>query len=337
MNRLLLIQSLIALAFSLPHWAHAAPQADSQAAKKVLIITNRGCEEVCQSFKSNLEHQGPVSFTVKDVGGDISRVAEIVKDARKARPDLVATWGTGITQAVIGKLGAVDPVQHLTDIPVVYMYVGNPVTALIAKDAGKSGRPNVAGANTSVPIDAQVNLLKSFSKIQRVAMLYNTDEPSAVGQVADVEKGLKAASIEVSKIEFPLGPDGRPSPSDIGPMLDKLALQKPDFVFQIGSTFVQKNIEAISKGTTERGLPMFSAFESAFRKGEILLALVSPLNGVGQIAAYQAGQILFHGRAPDSLPSPTLSRYSVLINMKPARALQIYPPMKLLQFAEVTR
>lgn len=333
MNRLLVFRPLMALALSLPILSEAAPPVE----KKVLIITNRGCEEVCQSFKANLEHQGPVSFTVKDVNGDTSRVAEIVKEARKVRPDLVATWGTGITQAAIGKHDAIDPTRHLTDIPVVYMYVGNPVGSMIARDALKSGRPNVAGANTSVPVSAQINLLKSFGKVQRVALLYNSDEPAAVAQVADVEKGLKAGSLELSKFEFPLGPDGHPSPSDIGATLDKLAQQKPDFVFQIGSTFALKNIEAISKGTNERGLPMFSAFESAFRKGEILLALVSPLNGVGQIAAYQAGQILFHGRSPDTLPSPTLSRYSVLINMRAARALQIYPPMKLLQFAEVTQ
>lgn len=168
-------------------------------------------------------------------------------------------------------------------------------------------------------------------------MLYNTDEPSAVGQVADVKRTESRVNRGV-KNRVSTGTRWAAKSFGYRSHAGQAGIAETGFCAFSGSmTFVQKNIEAISKGTTERGLPMFSAFRSAFRKGEILLALVSPLNGVGQIAAYQAGQILFHGRAPDSLPSPTLSRYSVLINMKPARALQIYPPMKLLQFAEVTR
>jgi putative ABC transport system substrate-binding protein len=319
------------LAYSLPLAA-----ASELVAKKVMIITSRGCEEVCKSFKANLEGQGPVKFFMRDTENDTQRVAGFVKEARALRADLVATWGTGVTQAVVGKIGEEDKSRHLTEIPVVYMYVGNPVESRIATGLDKSGRPNLAGANTSVPVEAQINLIASYSALQRIGMLYNANEPAAVAQAASVRKAFEARNIPVVTVELAVGADGRPDPAAIDPALDQLARQKPDFLFQIGSNFVLSNIETISKGAIARGIPMFSPFESAFRKGEILLGLISPLNGIGQIAAYQAGQILFHGQAPGSLPSPTLSRYSVLINMRAARALKNYPPMKLLQFAEVT-
>jgi putative tryptophan/tyrosine transport system substrate-binding protein len=307
------------------------------AEKKVMIITSRGCEEVCKSFQLNLESQGAVAFLMRDTGNDMQRIAGFVKEARALRTDLVATWGTGVTQAVVGKIGEVDKNRHLTDIPVVYMYVGNPVESRIAAGLDKSGRPNLAGANTAVPIEAQINLIASYSTIHRIGMLYNANEPAAAAQAVSVRKAFEARSIPVVSVELVLGADGQPDPHGIDPALHQLARQKPDFLFQIGSNFMLKNIETISKGAIARGIPMFSPFESAFRRGEVLLGLISPLNGVGQIAAYQAGQILFHGQAPGSLSSPTLSRYSVLINMRVARALKNYPPMKLLQFAEVTQ
>lgn len=314
----------------------AALPARAEPAKQVFLITNRGCEEVCQSFRRNLESQGPVDFIWRDAGGDAGRVAAFVAEARSLRPDLVAAWGTGITLAVAGPWDAVDPARHLTDIPVIYMYVGNPVASKIARSAERSGRPNLAGANTSVPIEAQIKLLTSYRKLGKVGMLYNTDEPAAVAQAAQARRAFEAAAVRVSEIR--LGANGgRPDAADIPPALDKLAQERPDFLYYIGSTFTLQQIDAISSGAMARGMPMFSATEPAFRQGEVLLGLISPLAGIGQVAAHQAGQVLFHGKRPGELASPTLTRHSVLINMQAARALRIYPPMKLLQFAELTK
>jgi putative ABC transport system substrate-binding protein len=118
--------------------------------------------------------------------------------------------------------------------------------------------------------------------------------------------------------------------------MDRLAQDKPDFIYHIGSSFTLAQAGRISQAANERGIPIFTTFEPAYRKGSILLGLTSPLSGIGQIGAYQAGQILFNGRKPGDLNSPTLSRHSVLINMNAARQLKAYPPMKLLQFAEIT-
>ena len=37
----------------------------------------------------------------------------------------------------------------------------------------------VAGANTTVPLDAQINLMESYRPLSRVAMVYNANEPAA--------------------------------------------------------------------------------------------------------------------------------------------------------------
>ena len=69
------------------------------AKKQVMLITQRGCEEVCQGFRSHLEAQGPVEFLMRNTDGDVGKVAEFVAEAKRKKPNLIATWGTGITLA----------------------------------------------------------------------------------------------------------------------------------------------------------------------------------------------------------------------------------------------
>ncbi len=316
--------------------AGAAAAAMVVKPKIVYLITNRGCEEVCRSFQHSLSSQGPVSFVLRDIDGDVARMPPLIAEARRLHPDLIATWGSGITLAVVGPYDAADRSRYIDDIPVIYMYVGNPVESKIARDLKKSGRPNVAGANTAVPMSAQLNLVESYRKVRKVGMLYNTNEPAAVAQADDARQNLAARGIEVIEVKLPPRADGKPDADDIPGALSKLAEARPDFLYNVGSTFTLQQISQISNGAIALGVPMFSSAESAFRKGEILLGLISPLAGIGQVSAYQAGQVLFHDQQPGDLSTPTLTRHSVLINMKAARVLQLYPPMKMLQFAEIS-
>ena len=313
-----------------------AVPASAQADKKVMLITQRGCEEVCKGFKNHLEMQGEVEFLWRDTAGDMTKIGAFITEARLKKPDLIATWGTGITLAVIGKHDAVDHAKHITEIPVVYMYVGNPVESQVAVSTQRSGRAWVAGANTSVPMEAQLNLMTSYRSVKRVGMLFNANEAAAVSQAKTAQQAMIARNVQVVQAQIALGADGQPKPNAIEAALDELARQKPDFLYYVGSSFTLAHIQTITQGAIARGMPMFSSLEPAYRSGDMLLGLISPLSGIGQAAAYQAGKILFEGKQPGDLPSPTLSRHSVLINMKAARALKIYPPMKMLQYADIT-
>lgn len=310
--------------------------ATALANRKVMIITNRGCEEICRSFQQNLQSQGDVSFVVRDIGGDVARIPPLIAEARALKTDLIATWGTGVTLAVVGRHDAVDPARHVTDIPVVYLYVGDPVGSKIAVDDKRSGRSNVAGANTAVPLAAQINLMQSYRAISRVGMVFNGDEPAAVTQAAEAKKQFDARGVASTVIELPRSADGKPRSESIEPAVERLIAQGVDFIYYIGSSFMLANAPLLFDISMKHRVPTFTALEPAYRKGGALLGLISPLTGIGQIGAYQAGQILFGNRTPGSLDTPTLSRHSVLINMKTARDIRVYPPMKLLQFAEIT-
>ncbi len=51
--------------------------------------------------------------------------------------------------------------------------------------------------------------------------------------------------------------------------------------------------------------------------------------------AFKASQILTHEKPVSDIPIETLQRFSVLVNLCAAKVLKIYPPLGLLNYAEV--
>ncbi len=85
----------------------------------------------------------------------------------------------------------------------------------------------------------------------------------------------------------------------------------------------------------EAGLPSFSARDSTLRRSGVLLGLFSSQINVGRFAAYKAMRILKQHVSPAEEPIETLQHFSLLINMPTALALKTYPPLLLLDAAQV--
>jgi hypothetical protein len=61
---------------------------------------------------------------------------------------------------------------------------------------------------------------------------------------------------------------------------------------------------------------------------------VSRYRTIGAFAAYKAEQILAGHKRARELPVETLSRFSFIVRVEVARALDVLPPVTLLNFAE---
>ncbi len=85
----------------------------------------------------------------------------------------------------------------------------------------------------------------------------------------------------------------------------------------------------------EQGLPSFSALENAVRRHGALFGLVSPQSNVGRFAAIKALRILQQHVPAADVPIEPLQGFSPLINMQTALTLEDYPPLLLLEAAEV--
>lgn len=322
-------------------WCAPAPAAAQPLAEparhQVYIATYRGCEEVCEAFKSYLTERGlAIDFIERSIERDTSRIPDLVEEVRALRPDLLVTWGTAISLGMVGPYGTTDSERHITDIPTVYLYVADAAAAGLVDRPDISGRPNLAGANIQVPLEAQLRIMQSYhSDLQRIGVVYSPNELNSVAAVTALRVAAAMFGVEVVEKQLDLGPDGTPLPESIVPSMRAMAEMEPDFLVTVSSTFIIQNIEAYTRAAVDAGLPVFTSAELPIRDGDAMLALYASLSSIGQIAGYQAEQILRDGTAPGELPTPSLQRFTLLINMPIALELERYPPMLVLQFAQL--
>lgn len=71
------------------------------------------------------------------------------------------------------------------------------------------------------------------------------------------------------------------------------------------------------------------------RSGGALVCLISRYCAVGQLAGAKAMDILVGGKPPGQLPVEALKRFSLLVNMRVARKLRMYPPIDMLNDTEM--
>lgn len=332
----------LALALAAILAAPAAAQTGSGTATeddpyRIMLILWRGCEDACRGFKDYFEMRDrPVEFIERDVATDASLIPGLVEEAEMTDIDLVLTWGTTVTLQAVGTYDAVDPERHITDIPVVFMIVTDPVGAKVVEDVAGSGR-NVTGTQVVVPEDVQMRAIQSYRPFDRLGVVYNTDEVNAVVSVEKLRPVAEAMGFELLTREVPLDAEGKPDPAALPGLVQELAAEGADYLYIGSSSFILVHRDLFTNAAIEAGIPVAAAGEVSVVESNALMGLVSRYYNVGSLTAAKAEEILFEGRDPGEIPIEGLSRYSLIVNMEAAHRLALYPPLGLLRFAEIIK
>jgi putative tryptophan/tyrosine transport system substrate-binding protein len=314
------------------------PTAASAAGKPfhIVMVVWRGCEDACKGFQTYFkENKIPVKFTVRNAGRNKKTLPGFVAEAKAVKADLVVTWGTSVTRAVLGPYDKTDPAKHITKIPAVFMIVADPIGAKIVPNYESSGRDNITGTRNRAPATVQMKALQSYRKFKRLGMIYNTNELNAVLSVKAMRKIAKKMGFELVVEELPLEENGKPSPDSIEPTVAKLAKRGIDFLYVGSSSFLSKYRKPFTKIALDHKLAVTAGTEVLVTKGSGLLAIASRYYNVGQLAAFQAKRVLVDKIPPNKIKIRRLRRFSYIINMETARQLKMFPPLDLLRYAEV--
>jgi putative ABC transport system substrate-binding protein len=249
------------------------------------------------------------------------------------RPDLIYVWGTPATLALVGKRGELDPARHVTDIPVVFTMVSSPVAARLVDLSLLSGR-NITGTSHVVPVNDQLKAIRTYRKFSRLAVIYNPTEANSLINIGELREEALRMGFNLIEEPVPLA-DGKPNPAELPNLLTRLAAKDPQFLYLGPDSFIGANSEAITAMALELNLPTFSATEPPLRKAAALFGLVSRYDNLGRLTAYKALQILRDKKRPGEIPVETLKRFSLVIRMDIARRLSFYPPISMLDYAEL--
>lgn len=255
--------------------------------------------------KAGFKEPGTVIKVLNGNGNKI-KTLELVKEIAADKPDLIVTLGTYASSAVS---------RTITDVPIVFSIVYDPVVAGISKNWENSGN-NTAGSSTKISMTRIMESLGHFSSIKTLAVLYTPAEKNSVEALKDlqmVEAGYKIRILPVrlSTVE------------EISQLLPDV-LRSVDAMYITGSNLIGGQIIQISDMATKAKVPTITHLEDMVEKG-ILMGVCADSYAMGLEDGAKAVKIL-KGAKPSSIPINKAKKSDVLLNMKTAQKGQFQIP-----------
>jgi putative ABC transport system substrate-binding protein len=299
----------------------------------IVMVTFRGCEEACRGFQDYLAGTDlDVDVEVRDIDRDRDLLPGLIEQIQAEQPDLVVTWGTTVTVTMLGTID--DDEGALQGIPAVFMIVADPLGARVVESAESSGRPWITGTFNRVPEETQMRVIGDYRPFTRVGLVYNDSELNAVLKADELKRVANEMGFTIVERVIENDADGDPIVDDIPRAVADIAEEGVDFLYLGSSSFLLENADLFTLAALDHELPVATAYEAMVRDSHALISVASSYYNVGQLAGFQAEQIL-EGAQPGDLDIAGLDRFTVLVNIDTAHRLQFYPPMLMLRYAEI--
>jgi len=308
--------------------------------KTIFMVLWRGETNVEAGFRAHFAEAGlPVDYIVRSLDRDTGRLPGIIAEIEQAAPDLVYTWGTSVTLGIAGRDpeladGPEDYPPRVTDRPVLFTMVSQPVRSRIIKTFGPTGR-NLTGISHIVPLKTQFQAMQAYMPVDRVAVIYTPSEPNSVLIVEQLIALGHRMNIRIDDFPAPLDDEGHPNPAALPDLVARAAAAGPQFLYLGPDSFIGQYAREVTDLANTRRLPSFASTERMLESSDALYGLVAPYEKVGRFTATKAEQILFGNQAPGDIPVEVLPEFSYLIRADVARGLEIYPSLSLLDYAEI--
>lgn len=313
----------------------AAAAGPGQRPFRIVMVVWRGATRVDEGFRDYLnENHIPNEIILRNLDRDVSRLPALIAEIRALKPDLIYSWGTSTTLGLVGPWNDPTPQNHITDIPVVFTLVADPVGAGIVQGLDRP-RANVTGTSFLPPLNAQLKAIRSYRPFTRLAVIYSPLETNSVLNV----KALRAAG---SRIGFtliekpaPLTAAGEPDADAVPRLVREAKDAGAEFLYIGPDSFTAVVGKALTLAAIDNRLPTFASTETPLREARAMFGLVSNYYTLGKFTAYKAEQILLHGARAGDIPIETLKKFSFLLRIRVANQIRLYPPVNVVKYAEI--
>ncbi len=252
--------------------------------------------------------------------GDYARFPALVAELIAAKVDVIVTAGTPASLAVK---------KATSTVPLVMIAVGDPVgTGLVPSLARPGG--NLTGLSSIAPDleGKRLELLREIvPKLSHVAFFFNPANPfHAVsmrnGRAAAQALGIKLQPHEVRRSE------------DLDAAFDTIAKEKPDALLILADRVFLHNRQRMMDFATEQRLPSVNAYREVVEAGG-LMSYGPSYEDMHKRAAIYVDKIL-KGAKPADLPIEQPTKFTLILNLKAAKALGLdVSPMLLARADEV--
>lgn len=319
-----------------PGLAQSKPTASGKTARIVVLSPRKDVGDVL-GLRDFIGSSGlSATIDVREVP-QASALPSLLPEIRASKPDLVVTVFTPLTLGAVGRYDDPDPSRFLTDVPVVFTSVTDPVASRIVRSLERPGRL-VTGTRHIAPVSVQLKTMLSYRRWKKIAAVYNPAEDNMVVAVRDLKEEAARQGVEVLDAALPRDASGAPNAAAIPDLIADAARAGAELIYIGPDTLVASNNNAVvAEQALAHNLATFCSTELPIRRANLLMGLVSPAVNVGRFAGLKAVEILTGAKPADSIPVETLNRFSLLLRIGAAKRLDLYPPMRLLNIAEIVQ
>jgi putative ABC transport system substrate-binding protein len=287
----------------------------------VAMVLWRGMTEAEKGFQSQLNESERYNFnfTVFDANQDKNELNRIIDQLDATKYQIIYSFGTTVTKTLKSKV---------KDIPIVFNIVSRPVKAKIIESWEHSGC-NVTGASNAVPMASAFNTLSKVMRIGRLGFMYNPKEANSIIQRDEVDTLQDKFSYEM--VDAPIADIG-----EIDAVIEKLVNEKVDAVLLPSDSLVKASADKIIPSLNARNIPTIVSIPDMVRDNKAFIGLGPDYVELGKMAAYKALAIL-GGKEPNEVPTSTLKRLHMTVNLSTAKEIGVNVPVQILRISTVVK
>src|SRR5215831_17781746 len=255
-----------------------------------------------------------IRIDVRWGGGDAERLRAYAVELVSSNPDVI----------VAGATSALERLKRATQtIPIVFAQVSDPVGGGFVPSLAQPGGNITGFALYEYTIVAKwLELLKQLApSINRVAALYDPNDPTNRGQLPEIKS--RAQAFEVQLTAFPVQ-----NAAEIGDAIDTFAGKPNSGLIVLPNPVVGLHRELVAALAAKHRLPAVYPYRSHVTSGGLASYGVHVADLYRSAASY-VDRIL-KGEKPAELPIQFATKFELIINLKAAAALGLDIPVSVL-------
>ncbi|GAB3693959.1 ABC transporter substrate-binding protein [Corynebacterium nasicanis] len=280
------------------------------------LVQHPALDAATAGFKEVLDEAGiEVTYDEQNANGEQSTALTIAQQFAGKNLDLVLAVATPAAQATA---------QNITDVPVLFTAVTDPVSAELV-DSEEAPGANVTGTSDVAPIADQLDLLKELvPDAQKVGIVYASGEVNSQVQVDLAKEAAAPRDLEIVTQTVTTANDIQQAVEALGDV---------DAIYVPTDNMVVAGIASLVQVAEQKQIPVIAA-EAGTVEGGAVATLGIDYTELGRQTGEMALRILRDGADPATMPVEKATEFTYVINEDAAQRLGVTIPQEILDEAE---
>jgi putative ABC transport system substrate-binding protein len=257
-------------------------------------------------------------FETRNVKGNRAALQPAAGELLARKVSAIFTTGTSATRAAVAAT---------LDVPIVFVYPGDPASLGLVKSNGERAK-NLTGAAAYATQMSEKRLLlfkEIYPALRKVVIFYDANNAFSRAQFSVVEKSAKNLDCQVVGY-------GIKSTDELKTTFSGLRGESGMAIFQIADDLVESEPEFVFETARQKKLPtMFN--EESWAVGGAMAAYGPNYLEMGRLAARLIDKI-FKGEKPAALPIERATKFDLTLNYRTASFIGFKFPPEVLKKAD---